>query len=87
MAQNQLIQTRIDRTIKEQAAAALADIGLTVSDAVRILLTRIAREKMLPLELLMPSSATRAAFEEAESGGLPRFSSIEALMEDLHEGD
>ena len=42
MAANQLIQTRIDATVKEEAAAVLAAIGLTVSDAVRLLLTKVA---------------------------------------------
>ena len=45
---NQLVQARIDREVKEEASAVLAAMGLTVSDAVRLLLTRIAREKALP---------------------------------------
>jgi DNA-damage-inducible protein J len=53
MANNALIQTRIDSDVKEQAAAVLEKMGLTVSDAVRILLTRTAREGSVPMELLV----------------------------------
>lgn len=52
MAANALVQTRIDPAIKERAAAVLEDMGLTVSDAVRILLTRTAKEGALPFALL-----------------------------------
>ena len=48
MAANQLVQTRIDGAIKEEAAAVLAAMGLTVSDAVRLLLTKVAQYKALP---------------------------------------
>ncbi|MDL2286791.1 type II toxin-antitoxin system RelB/DinJ family antitoxin [Desulfococcaceae bacterium OttesenSCG-928-F15] len=87
MAQNQLVQARVDEEIKAQATAALADMGLTVSDAVRMLLTRIAREKMMPLELMVPNATTRAAMEEAEKGDLPRASSIKELFEELNADD
>lgn len=51
MAANALVQTRIDPDVKERAAAVLADIGLTVSDVVRIVLTRTANEGELPFAL------------------------------------
>ena len=57
MAQSALVQTRIDVDIKKQAATVLEAIGLTVSDAVRIMLTRAAKEGMLPFALA-PDSAT-----------------------------
>lgn len=87
MARNQLVQARIDGEIKAQATAVLGAMGLTVSDAVRILLTRVAREKMMPLELLTPSAATLDAMKEAAEGALPRFDSVQALMDDLHAAD
>ena len=87
MSHTQLVQARVDGEIKAQAAAALAGMGLTVSDAVRILLTRIAREKMMPLDLLIPNATTIAAMEEARAGNLPRFDSIQALMDDWHAQD
>ena len=87
MPANALVQTRIDRDIKEEAAAALAAMGLTVSDAVRLLLTRVAHDKALPFEPLTPNEATIAAMKEARAGKLARFASVDALMADLDEGD
>lgn len=87
MSQNQLVQARVDGEIKAQAAAVLAGMGLTVSDAVRILLTRVALEKTMPLELLTPNATTLAAMEEAREGKLPRARSVKALFEDLNAND
>jgi DNA-damage-inducible protein J len=68
MAANALVQTRIDGTVKEEAATVLAAMGLTVSDAVRLMLTRVAREKALPFEPLVPNETTIAAMKEARKG-------------------
>lgn len=68
MSQNQLVQARVNGEIKAQAAAVLANMGLTVSDAVRILLTKIAQEKTMPLELFSPNALTLAAMEDAQVG-------------------
>ena len=87
MSAYQLVQARIDGAVKEEAAAVLAAMGLTVSDAVRLLLTRVAREKALPFEPLVPNTVTIEAMKEARKGGLPRFDSVKALMDDLHEDD
>ena len=62
MAAKALVQTRIDADVKEQATQVLENMGLTVSDAVRILLTRTAREGALPIELLSNSEAHDAWF-------------------------
>jgi len=62
MANNALIQTRIDADVKERAAAIFEKMGLTVSDAVRILLTRTAREGVAPMELLIEREAYDAWF-------------------------
>jgi DNA-damage-inducible protein J len=48
MPANALVQTRIDPIVKERAAVVLEEQGITVSDAVRILLTRTANEGALP---------------------------------------
>jgi DNA-damage-inducible protein J len=87
MAANQLVQARIDGAIKEEAAAVLAAMGLTVSDAVRLLLTKIAREHALPFDPLIPNATTIAAMKEARAGNLPKFDSVAALMADLHADD
>ena len=65
MAANQLVQARIDGAVKEEAAAVLATMGLTVSDAVRLLLTRVAQEKALPFAPLIPNAVTIEAMKEA----------------------
>jgi DNA-damage-inducible protein J len=62
MAASALVQTRIDPALKERAAAALDKMGLTVSDAVRILLTRIANEGTLPFPLATDPAAHDAWF-------------------------
>lgn len=62
MPANALIQTRIDRDLKDRAAAVLDTLGLTISDAVRILLTRIAREGRLPFEMAADREAYDAWF-------------------------
>ena len=62
MASNALVQTRIDADVKDRAAAVLEEMGLTVSDAVRILLTRTANEGALPFELISNSEAHDAWF-------------------------
>lgn len=87
MAANQLVQARIDGAIKEEAAAVLATMGLTVSDAVRLLLTRVAREHALPFDPLVPNATTIAAMKEARAGNLPKFDSVKELMADLHADD
>ncbi len=70
MAANQLVQTRIDGAIKEEAAAVLAAMGLTVSDAVRLMLTKVAHEHALPFDPLIPNATTIAAMKEARRGNL-----------------
>lgn len=87
MTANALVQTRINGAVKEEAAAVLATMGLTVSDAVRLMLIRVARDKALPFEPFRPNAETIAAMEEARAGNLATFDSIEALMADLNEDD
>lgn len=70
MGANRLVQTRIDGDVKDEAAAVLAAMGLTVSDAVRLMLTRVARDKALPFEPLVPNEETVAAMREARAGKL-----------------
>ena len=87
MAANQLVQARIDGTVKEEATAVLAAMGLTVSDAVRLLLTRVAREKALPFAPLIPNATTIEAMREARKGSHPKFTGVQALVDDLHADD
>ena len=69
---NTVVRARVDAETKDKAAAVLAEIGLTVSDAFRLMLVRIAKEKALPFEPLIPNAKTIAAIKEARLGGLPR---------------
>ena len=87
MPYSQLVQARVDREVREEAAAVLATMGLTVSDAVRLLLTRIAREKALPFSPLLPNAPTIAAMKEARGGNLPQFEDVQSLLDDLHADD
>ncbi len=85
MATNAVIRARIDGHLKEEAAAVLATMGLTVSDAFRMLMIRVAREKSLPFEPLVPNAKTINAMKEARRGKLTSFSSVDALMKELND--
>ncbi len=87
MTANAVVRARIDEHIKEEASVVLAAMGLTVSDAFRILLTRVAHDKTLPFEPLVPNAVTIAAMKEARKGGLKSFNSVAALMADLNADD
>ncbi|WP_446470647.1 type II toxin-antitoxin system RelB/DinJ family antitoxin [Xenorhabdus stockiae] len=84
MATNRLVQARIDGEIKEEAAAVLAAMGLTVSDAVRMMLTRVAREKTLPFEPLAPNETTIAAMRDARAGNVTKAADLDTLFRDLN---
>jgi DNA-damage-inducible protein J len=83
----EMVHVRVEKRIKAQAAKTLAAMGLSVSDAVRVLLTRVAAEKALPFEVKVPNRATAAAMQEARKGGLPSFGSVSELMDDLNAED
>jgi len=87
MPATEMVHVRIDKRTKARAAKALLAMGLSVSDAVRMLLTRVAAEKSLPFEVKAPNSATAAAMQEARNGGLPSFRSVSELMADLNAED
>lgn len=86
MASNALVTTRINENIKLEATEVLATMGLTVSDAVRLLLTKVAKEKALPFEIWQPSAETIAAMEEDLSKA-KSFTSVKDLMADLNADD
>ena len=88
MTQNAVVRARIDENIKEEAATVLATMGLTVSDAFRMMMTRIAREKELPFEPLSPNKETLNAMREARQGkNLKSFNTVDDLMADLNSED
>lgn len=86
MAHSTMLHVRVDDEIKAQASEALASMGLSVSDAVRILLKRVVNDQAFPLELKVPNAQTRAAMDEARAmanARTARFASGQALMSDL----
>ena len=87
MAATTMIHVRVDEQVKTKAAANLAAMGLSVSDAVRMLLVRVATEQALPFEIRAPNAETITAIQELEAGGGTRFESVEALMADLNADD
>ena len=85
MAENAVVRARINQEIKEEATIVLASMGLTVSDAFRLMLTRVAREKSLPFEPLIPNEETIKAMKETRKGkNLQSFDSVDDLMTDLN---
>jgi DNA-damage-inducible protein J len=70
MSQNAIVRARINGAIKEEATTVLAAIGLTPSDAFRLLMTRIAADKALPFEPLVPNPVTIEAMKAARRGEL-----------------
>lgn len=84
MAVNQLVQARIDGAIKAEAATVLAAMGLTVSDAVRLMLTKVAQDKALPFEPMIPNETTIQAMRDARAGKVTEASNLEALFTDLN---
>lgn len=81
------VRARIDETTKKDAAEALAAMGLSISDAIRLLMLRIADEHRLPFEVRVPNATTKKAIAELEQGKGKRVKSIKALMDDLNADD
>lgn len=78
-----IVTARIDSETKERATEALRALGLSVSDAIRSLLVRVADEKRLPFSVQVPNSATIDAMEELEEGKGRRFDSAEELFREV----
>ena len=86
MAQSSKLHIRVDDEVKTQATEALAAMGLSMSDAVRIFLKRVVNDQAFPLELKVPNAETRAAMEEARAmmkARQARFESTDALFDEL----
>jgi DNA-damage-inducible protein J len=78
-----MIHVRVDQKTKQRAAKTLANMGISVSDAVRMLLVRVAAEKALPFEVKVPNATTVKAMRAADRGKGKRLHSATALFEDL----
>lgn len=84
MRSTAMVHVRIDEQLKTNAAETLGNMGLSISDAVRIFLKRVVVEKAIPFDVRIPNAETVAAIQELEAGNGARFSSVEALMDDLN---
>lgn len=85
--ENTYVRARIDSDTKMRAVDALEGMGLSVSDAIRLLMLRIAEEKRIPFEVRIPNKVTQSAIHELETGRGNRLKSVQALMNELHEND
>jgi DNA-damage-inducible protein J len=83
MATDTVVRARIDTATKDQATEALAAMGLSISDAIRLLLVRVAADKEFPFPVKVPNATTRKAMAEVEQGKGKRFASADELLEDL----
>jgi DNA-damage-inducible protein J len=83
MQTTDVIRARIDSATKVKASAALAKMGLSVSDAIRMMMHRVAEEECLPFDVRVPNTASREAIAELEAGKGKRHASADALFDDL----
>lgn len=81
------VRARIDTATKERASDVLEAMGLSISDAIRLLMMRIADEHRLPFEVKVPNATTRKAVADLQAGKGKRFANVDALMSDLHADD
>ncbi|MFM9438087.1 DNA-damage-inducible protein J [Janthinobacterium sp. CG_23.3] len=81
------VRARIDTDTKNRAAQALEAMGLSISDAIRLLMLRVADEHRLPFEVKVPNATTREAIAELEAGKGKRVATVAALMADLESDD
>lgn len=87
MLNDAIVRARVNEEIKEEATVVLSEIGLTLSDAFRMLVIRIAREKALPFEPLVPNAKTIEAIKAARRGNLITVSSLDNLLTELNAND
>ncbi len=87
MSNDAVVRARIDGRTKDRASAVLGKMGLTISDAIRLMLVRVAAEKALPFEVRVPNTETEAAMRELDRGGGKSFATVDALMADLDAPD
>lgn len=83
MSNNTVVRARINSNVKTEAMEVLEAMGLTISDAIRLFLLRVAQEKELPFVIKVPNATTVRAMRELESGGGTHYSSVEEMFKDL----
>jgi DNA-damage-inducible protein J len=83
MGTTAVVQATVETELRDQASAVLAGIGMTVEDALRLLLTQVVEENDLPLAMHIPNEETKAAMREADSGKGKRYTSLDELFKDM----
>lgn len=87
MASDQVVRARISADLKQEATEVLDKMGLSVSDAIRMMLVRVAAERALPFDVKVPNQVTQAAMDEARAGKGKRFERVDDLMNYLNNDD
>ena len=87
MPGNDVVRARIDKRVKEEAAAILAAAGLTISDAFRMMLMRTVADKQLPFDPLVPNAETIEAMKAARRGDVTTVGGVDDLVADLYADD
>lgn len=87
MSNDAVVRARIDGRTKDRASDVLGKMGLTISDAIRLMLVRVAVEKALPFDVKVPNAETEAAMRELEGGKGRSFATVGDLMADLNAPD
>ena len=82
-----IVRARIDTETKDRATQALDAMGLKVSDAIRLLMFRIADEQRLPFDIKVPKATTKRAIAQLEAGRGKQYKSVDDLMADLNADD
>lgn len=82
---NAVVRARVDEKAKKEATRVLRAVGLTMSDAFRMMVVRIVAEKKLPFEPLIPNAKTIAAMRAIECGKVAKFGTVKELMADLND--
>jgi len=87
MAAVDVVRARIDTGLKKEATAVLSAMGLSVSDAIRLMLVRVVSDKALPFDVRVPNAESQAAMRDIQQGKVTRFESVAALMADLNDDE
>ena len=89
MSTTSMVHIRLEESLKNEATEALAAMGLSMSDAVRVFLKRVIADQQLPFDLRVPNAQTRAAMLESRalmanrSEKMARFANADELIADL----
>ncbi|MBU3587819.1 type II toxin-antitoxin system RelB/DinJ family antitoxin [Polynucleobacter sp. 31A-FELB] len=84
---NTYVRARIDTATKDRATDALEAMGLSVSDAIRLLMFRVADEQCLPFAVKVPNAVTKKAITELETGKGHHYATVNDLMAELNAND